>query len=220
MPYIKYKANCKACILSKHSEKHRRRIRQAAFHRQDGDETLAEIATECNISIPSMYNHVKRHMKEVDTTGLKEIRVAKKVVNMQSTAQKEMELQLDRQTIDEIEARPAEIIGIDELIAQGIAEIRAGKMKLTATQFVAAVKVKSDWAGKQQSNKIELLRTISAFRSGAKKGKIDGNTIELTESTDGGEDEPSRIFRAAFGDAATQGTEEILDGHIPPETED
>lgn len=214
--YTGYKKNCTVCMAGKALPSLRKRIYTAAFHRRDGDETLGNIADEFGFSTKSVYTHAKKHIREKQTEGNKEIRVGKKLIDIQANVQKELELQLDRQTVDEIEARPIEMVGLDELIAQGMAEIKKGGMKLTATQFIAAVKVKSDWAGRQQSNKVEILRTIASFRSGAKK-VIEGetnDTEEPTTSTYRGEDESYNICRAAFGDEATRRAEEILDGEV------
>lgn len=217
--YTGYRVNCVVCKSCKALPSLKKRIRLAAFHRQDGDETLGDIANEFGFSTKSIYNHAKKHIRPSETEGKKEIRVAKKVIDFQAQAQKELELQLDKQTIDEIEARPAEIIGMDELIAQGVEEIRKGNMKLTATQFIAAVKVKTDWAAKQQSNKVEILRTIASFRSGSKKQIIEGEEIDetstgITESIDRGENESYNICRKAFGDDATRRAEEIFEGSV------
>lgn len=220
--YTGYRVNCVVCKSCKALPSLKKRIRLATYHRQDGDETLGDIAREFGFSTASIYNHSKKHIRDVQTDGNKEIRVAKKVIDLQANVQKELELQLDKQTVDEIDARPMEIVGLDELIAQGIAEIRKGGMKLTATQFIAAAKVKSDWAGKQQTNKVEILRTIASFRSGSKK-LIEGetnDTKELTEGTYRGEDESHRICRAAFGDEVTRRAEEILDGVVQTKEED
>lgn len=217
----KYIHNCRTCQMSKGNVKFRNRVRKAAFNREEGDETLGDIALEVGISVHSIYRHAKKHLTTMDMTGKNEIRVAKKIIDMKKNSDNELAAQLGADTVDEIDARPTEIASLDDYIALCAAEVRAGKMKITANSFLGAVKIKTDWASKQQNNKIELLRTISAFRSGAKKeGKIDGNTIELTEGVDRGEDEPSIIFRSAFGYAAPQGTEEVPDGHVPPETED
>lgn len=213
MPYLKYRANCKTCMLCKKDMKLRRRIRAAAFNRQPGDETISDIAKEYDVSMPSMYNHVKKHMTEFDDTGRKEIHVAKNVATIQATVQKELEVQLDRDSVDDIDARPIEIAGLDDYIAQGIKEIKEGKLRVTPASFLGAVKIKTDWSSKQQNNKIELMRTILSFRSGANK-KIErdtdgNNTRAITETIDRGEEQSDIIYRAAFGDATPQGSETI-----------
>lgn len=220
MGYVKYKSNCKACQLSKRDAKARARIRYAAFRREEGDETLAQIALEYGISQGPMYNHAKKHITDAEsnTARTKQVIVARKTAEFKAKAQKELELKVDSDDFEELEGRPAEIIALDDYIAQGAAEIKEGKLKLTANSFLAAVKIKTDWASKQQNNKIELLKTISAFRSGSKKqiesikeGEIvDGATTRgLTEGDNRGEDEAGSIYREAFGYAAPRGTEEL-----------
>jgi hypothetical protein len=202
----------------------RKRIRYAAFNRQPGDETLGNIAEEYGISTHSMYNHAKKHISPVETETHKEVKVAKKTIEIQAQVQKDLELQLSRETVDEIDARPIEIVGVDELIAQGIQKIKEGKMQLTTTTFLGAVKLKTDWSAKQQTNKIELMRTITNFRSGKNKQIIEGEIDEPTDGPTGcidtGEDEPNLIFRKTFGHAPTQGSEEVPSGHDETQEED
>jgi len=217
MPKVKYKVNCKACQLSKRDPKARKRIRYAAYKREEGDETLQDIAIEFNISGPSMYNHVKKHIKDTEPEmgARKEIRVAKAKIQFEAEAQKEMETVLEAQTIEEANPRPAEIIAVDDYIAQGATMVKEGKMKMTPQSFLGAVKLKTDWSSKQQNHQLELIRTIAAFRSGAKKqiSKQDKELIdvtgEITGSLDSGENETGRIYRATFGNAPAQGTEEV-----------
>lgn len=215
----KYKVNCSICQKAKNDPKMRNRIRRAAFDREEGDETLRDIAFWYNLSPSAMYNHAKKHIKPVDTESRSMVIAAKKVATIQANVQKEAELQLDRQTVDEIDARPVEIMGLDEYIAQGIDTIQKGELKITPSSFLAAVKIKTDWSSKQQTNKIELMRTIAAFASGAKKGK-NGDTTETTESDRGGQDEAGNIYQRAFGHAVARRAIEISEGNVSSEEED
>jgi hypothetical protein len=220
MANVKFKMNCKACLLSKRDPKARARIRQAFFRREEGDETLADIAKEFGISIPSMYNHAKKHLKDTEPIGQqrKAIAVVRKKAEFEGKVQKELELQLDAETVADINVRPAEIIALDEWIAQGAAMVKEGTMKMTPQAFLGAITVKTKWASTQQNNKIELLRTMNAFRSGAVK-KVTSNikegevvnelTAESGEGVDRGADEAINIYRATFGNAVAPRTEEI-----------
>jgi len=195
-------------------------LRHSAFAREEGDETLADLANEFGMSLGSIYGHAKKHMKDrsEQSAESRQAKLAKKTIIIQAEAHKELEIQLDKQTVDDIEARPNEIIGLDEYIAQGIADVKAGNMKMTPSSFLAAVKIKTEWSSKQTSNKIELMRTMYAFSSGNKKKeeKNDRTTREITASSDGGEDESTRIYRAAFGDATPQGAEEVHSDSTSP----
>lgn len=220
MSSVKYKSNCKACQLSKRDPKARARIRQATFRREDGDETLADIAKEFNISQGPMYNHAKKHIHDTEPImgARKELRVAKQTLEFKAKVQKEAELVLEADVVDEFESRPAEIVALDDYIAQGATMIKEGKLNMTPRSFLGAVKIKTDWAAKQQNNKLELMRTIAAFASGAKK-KIDVKEGEIVddpdtapEPSDGpdrGSDEAASIYRKAFGHVPAQRPEEV-----------
>ena len=216
MAGIKYKSNCKGCQLSKHNPKARDRIRKAAFRREDGDETIQQIAIEFGVTPAALYKHCRNHLKDTDVemSSRKEIKIAKKTIEFKARVQKEHELLIDDNTSESIEGRPAEIVTLDDYIAQGAAMVKEGKVQITANSYLAAIKIKNEWQAKQQNNKVELLKTIAAFRSGHKKvveGEvINGIAKEITGSTNRGADETARIYRRIAGDAATSRAEEIL----------
>ena len=224
-----YKVNCATCNLVRGNTKLRIRIRDATFNRTAGDETLQDIGQEIGVNNKSIYNHSKKHItNRADTSEqVREAKLAKAKIGFAASVQKEHELALSAQTMDEVEARPAEIVGVDEYIAQGIANVRAGNMKMTPQNWLGAIKIKTEWSAKQQNNKLELMRTMMAFASGNQSGNKkkdnktnDDTTIEVTASIEPGEDEPSRIFRATFGDAAPQGSEALYREPTQTQSED
>jgi hypothetical protein len=219
-----YKKNCATCNLVRGNTKLRIRIRDATFNRTAGDETLQDIGREIGVNNKSIYNHSKKHItNRADTSEqVREAKLAKAKIAFAASVQRENELALKAQTMDEVDARPAEIVGLDEYIAQGILDVRKGNMKMTPASFLGAIKVKTEWAAKQQNNKLELMRTMMAFASGNKnkKDKDDDITIEVTTSTPTGEDESSRLFRATFGDAAPQGSETLYREPTETQSED
>lgn len=213
----RYKPNCATCQIAKTDISLRKRIRYAAYKREQGDETLQDIAAQIDVSYQGVYNHVKKHMEDVSDRYIDRSRVqaAKKVAEVQAKAHQELELQLSRPVIDEIDARPEEVIALDEYIAQGHNAIKQKSLRITPQSFLAAVKIKTDWQSKQQNNKIELMRTMMAFASGGDKPKkkevIDGSgdTLPVTEGLVGGEEQSRDIYRSIVGNAAAQGAEDL-----------
>jgi hypothetical protein len=220
----KYRLNCSVCKIAKTNQGLRKRLQHAKFHREDGDEALPDIAREFGFSLPAIYNHCNKHIRDI-TPGIQQrmINIAeKKKIELQGRIQKELELSLDAKTVEEIESRPAEIVILDDYIAQGAEEIRKGELRITPNSFLAAVKIKTDWASKQQNNKVELLRTIAAFRSGSKTTKeeiIDGTTTEITTSDIPGEAEARDIYFRAFGYAPPQRPTQVPNRNPTPSQE-
>lgn len=209
---IKYRPNCRACALSKGNPKARLRIYNAKYKREDGDESLKTIATEFGIPFQRLYNHANKHMSEALQQGTtKEIHVAKKTAEFKANAQKELELAIDLDTAGALEGRPEQIIALDEYIAQGATEIAKGNLKLTANAFLAAVKIKNDWEAKQTTNKIELMKTIQAFRSGKQKEVTENDRTprEVTGSIDSGADKSRSVHFRLAGYANAQGADPV-----------
>lgn len=211
-----FKPNCKVCQLSRRDAPFRARLYHATFKREEGDETLNAIIEEYmgRLSAPSVYNHTKRHMvvRSIRTDLNKQVRVIKKTAEIKATALKELEVSIDPDMVSDIEARPEQIIALDEYIAQGAAVIKEGALKITAQSFLAAVKIKNEWQMKQTGNKIELIKTIQAFRSGGKKQtkeSDDRTASETTEGLDPGEEQTRDLYYAITRNAATSGAGEI-----------
>lgn len=209
-----YKKNCSVCQVSRNNPRLRVRIRYAAFKRVNGDETLADIAKEYSLNLAPMYNHAKKHITDNSDVqqARREVMTAKKVEIVRSEAQKELELSLDSDTVDGLESRPAEVMSLDDYLAQAADLIKKGELKITASTYLAAVKIRTEWASKQQGNKLEFLKTMAAFASGV-KGKPNGTTGGTTESPDSGKDESSDIHRETSGDATPPWATRIPETH-------
>lgn len=204
---VKYKSNCTVCQKSKLDVKLRNRIRYAAFKREPGDETLSDIGAEYGLSVPSMYNHAKKHITDMAESyqHAKETKVAKQTQTFRVQAQKELETAIDGSVLDTIEARPQEIIALDDYIAMGKKLIDNGTMKVSAQSFLAAVKIKNDWSAKQASTKLDFFKAVYALSSGNKK-KVEPNgqanpsdTGEDATVDNRGADQAADIYRELAG---------------------
>lgn len=189
--------------MSKKDVRLRRRIRYAAYKRETGDETLQDISNEIGVSQASIYNHVKKHMEDISDRyeGRRAIYTAKKQAEVSVRVIEEAETVIKQDQIEGIEMRPVEIIGLDDYIALGIADIKNGNMKMTAQTWLAAVKIKTDWSKNRENNKLDFLKAIYAYSSGDKKEKdnVKRSAAEDAESNRAGEEQPNDIYRAATG---------------------
>lgn len=202
----RFKSNCVTCRMAKSDVGLRRRIRYAAYKREQGDETLGDIAGEIGVGTQSIYNHAKRHMEDISDRYIDRSRVqaAKKVAEVRAKVQKEAELVISTATMDAIEVRPLEIVALDDYIAQAKAMIDNKELKITATTFLQATKIKSDWQVKQQTNKTEFMKAIYAMASGD-KGKKDAatDTREDAGSDREGQNKPADIYGTIAGPDAS-----------------
>lgn len=202
-----YKSNCSVCKVAKGNAKFRARVRHAAFKREEGDETLQDICKEFSLNLAPMYNHAKKHIRDV-TEQFEQARatkLAKKTIELQVQAQKEAELALEGDVMNTIEARPAEIIALDAYIAQAKSMIDSGNLKVTVAGFLGATKIRTDWANKQASQKMDFMKAMYQLASGNKK-EINSGTNGTTNPTpttpavdDSGENGPNTLYREAAG---------------------
>ena len=222
----RYKPNCNTCKKTKLDAKLRQRIQNAAYKRDIGDESLAEIAKEIGVTIPTIYNHVKKHITDDDIVLEKRLQSKRSLQaeKIKAKVQKDLELKLDVATVEEIDSDPLQILGLKEYIAQGNDMIKKGGLKITAQSYLVAVRTLNEFEAKKTNNKLEFLRTIAAFRGG-KKELIDPTKVgeetesgdrptgEITESTHRGPGRPRRIRGEVVGDATARWAEEVLEAN-------
>lgn len=212
---IRYKINCRGCQESKKNPNFRKRVYTAAFKREDGDETLKQIAEEFGHSYPSLYNHVKKHLTEsrYNADEAKAVRTAKKVATIQAKVNKDMEVGFERGEMtvtDEYE------LSLNGYLSQGKAILDSGNMKITEKGFLTAIKIKSDIQAKKRGQDIEIMKAVYSFSSGnqaaikekAEKAKeqIDGRDISTSGDAEGansGQGRPDSVYRALAGDATS-----------------
>lgn len=181
----------------------RKRIRYAAYKREQGDETLGDIAGEIGVGVQSIYNHVKKHMEDVSERyeARRAVYTAKKQAEVSVRVLEEAQTVISKNQYDSVEARPAEVIGLDDYIALGIADVKNGNMKMTAQSWLAAIKIKTDWSNKQQTNKTELIKAIYSMSSGdKKKGMSDGTSSQKDAGRDNqGQEQPQTVYGTITG---------------------
>lgn len=210
-----FKSNCATCRALKVNAKLRTRVRFAAFKREEGDETLADIAREIKIAVPGIYNHAKKHM--IDYSPMVERReqviIAKKQAVFQAQANKKLEVAFDQKDLEITENYED---GLDEYIRQGGDALNKGNMKITEKGFLAAIKIKSDIQSKKRGQDIEIMKAVYSFSSGKNKKINEELASEITpsdaEGSDTGADESDSIYRAVTRNAPTRRPKEVHTG--------
>lgn len=150
----KFKPNCRICVAAKSNPKLKVRIYHAAFEREEGDETLRQIAIDDNLTEHSLYNHVKKHIKRRSDRSLQ---VQKKAALIKAKMEQELEISFDHDSVVPEEDFEK---GMRLYLAAGIDALEKGKMAITAAQFVQVMKVKSDYMSKRRGQDVEVLKTV------------------------------------------------------------
>lgn len=189
--------------MSKADFKFRRRVYEAHFRRNNGDETLGDIALEYGLNKQSIYNHARKHIKENLPSG--EIKTQNKINRFKAGLENKLAEVLDTTDNPSEAGLDPHEQALNEIIALGAEELKAGRLKLNTSQFLGAIKIKADIKNKSKDRQAELVKTMYKFASG-EKNKVDRKVIDGTPTipagnTYTGEKQPGDIYKQVSGDA-------------------
>lgn len=206
---IKYNKRCRSCIMSKADPKFRKRVYHATFHREEGEETLYDIAWEFSLAPPQLYNHAKKHIKQSNPNI--ELKTLNKIAKV--TAQHDNKL---------VEAIEQDITPVDlqtehlqEVVKLSLADLRAGRVKVTVAHGIAAAGKLAEIEKNKKSQQLDVVKAMYMFAS-AEKAKSEGKKNELTSDLAGslnqGEDGPDNLHRKVLGYVPARGPEDVHQG--------
>lgn len=158
---IRYRSNCKACRMVKYNPKLRARMYKAAYRREDGDETIGDIADDVGLVSSATYNHVKKHMHETKPTG--SVVAARRIEEVKQAVAKQLEVSLDH---DQVIPKQDFEMALDAVIATGLSELNKGTTRVTVNQLIAASKVKGDFSSKRRGQDVEIVKTMYRSMNG------------------------------------------------------
>lgn len=159
---IKYKPNCKTCTLCRSDPKLRARIYNATFKREDGDETLKDIAVSIGVSQGPVYNHSKKHLRYMKPT--REAVITKSVEKARAELSKQYELSVDQ--ADVIVKEQYED-SLEYVLAEGMKQLRESGKTITVNQILAASKLLMDNKLKKRGQDTEIIKTFMRAQSAA-----------------------------------------------------
>lgn len=162
----KSKSKCKSCNACRHNPRLRLRYYHAWFERQPGEETLEMIGQELGISNQAIYRHAHNHMKRRVEKSTVQDRIKHKAELVKVEAMKELEVSLDHENLIPREDYEK---AVDDVIAEGIVQLKAKDKDVTINQLLAAAKIKGDWAVKKRGQNTELIKTMYRSASGFTK---------------------------------------------------
>jgi len=174
---IRYKVNCKVCQECRKDPKFRLRVYNAAFKRQDGDETMQDIANAYigKMTRAALYNHVKKH--QTYTAPTREAQVVTRIERNKAQIAKEMELAVDHDDI--LPTKDYEKVW-ELVISEGMKELKTDGMKLSVNSLLSATKLKSEYDMKKRGQDADIIKMMMRAASGAPEednsNKQDGQT--------------------------------------------
>lgn len=159
----KSKNRCKSCLMTRKNPLLRKRYYHAWFERQPGEETLEMIALEIGITRRAIYRHAHNHMKRRATPADMNKERAQ-VVKVK--AMKDLEVALDH---EELLPKYDYERAVDDVLAEGISQLKTKEKDITINQLLAAAKIKGDWAVKKRGQNTELIKMMYRSASGGSK---------------------------------------------------
>lgn len=151
----KYKPNCSVCQVTKVDRSLEVRIYNAAYKRDDDDETLNDVRKEYHLTSPSMYNHVKKHVPEAKKSLV--VQNEKKIALAKAKIAKELELSFEH---DAVVPKEEYEVAMDEVISKGLLDMKGTGKHVSVNQLIAMVKVKADYQSKRRGQDVEVLKTV------------------------------------------------------------
>lgn len=211
---MSYKRNCISCQKSRGNPKLRARIYHAQFLRENGDETLAQIALDIGVAEPSMRNHAKKHVN-LRSVASEEVRVVKNIEKVKAKIQKDTELSFDHDLV--IPKQDFEMV-VDGVLLEGFDQLKKQGKQISISQLLAAAKIKADYTSKKRGQDTEIIKTMYRMASGGQgdsSGQQTGSSSTGTASqVDSGRPErPGDIHKQTPWDALTPGADTLFTGN-------
>lgn len=183
MGVSKWKSNCAACQLMRKDHNFKQRMYTSTYFDKQGKETLRQVAIDYSayLSMQSIYNHARKHgtwyfrkHSDRDET-IKEFHEREQIKKDALTKLKKVAPELVPEVIDGqlVAAEPKDDddweSGLDELIKIGTSDLKKGHMKINASQYVTALKIKADREASKGNQKSDMLIAFAAMASGNAK---------------------------------------------------
>jgi hypothetical protein len=124
------------------------------------------LGKELEISNNAIYRHAHNHMKrKVDKLEVV-TKVREESASIQAQAMKALEVSFDHGIIipkDDYEQ------AVDDVIADGLAQMKVGNKEITVNQLLAAAKLKGEWKLKKRGQDTEIIKMMYRGASGFKQ---------------------------------------------------
>lgn len=161
---------CKSCQACKNNPKLRDRYYKAWFDRTPGEETLEHIGKELGISNQAIYRHAHNHMRRRVSKMTATEQVQSKAQDLKAEAMKALEVSFDHGVVIPKEDYEQ---AVDDVIADGMAQMKVQNKDITINQILAAAKLKGEWKLKKRGQDTEIIKMMYRGASGFKRPTTD-----------------------------------------------
>jgi hypothetical protein len=131
-------------------------------------------------------------------------KTAKEIIQIKGKAMKDLEVSFDHDIV--VPKEDYESV-IDEVLADGLAQMRVKGKDVSINQLIAAAKIKGDWRAKKRGQDTELIKMM--YRS------MNGFTEKPSTVGTGGSERPSDLLREVAGNATPSGSEALFASSSP-----
>ena len=210
---IKYKSNCSVCQLIKKDKRGRQianRIYECRYYNPTGKESVKALSESLKVNRSSLSNHIKKH-QFISQSDLDQHRM--------KTMLKKSEAQVVEKIVKHTDVR-------QEIMQQGMDDLKEGKIKLNANNMLTAARDQSNFEQKQADQQMKIAEMIWFYASGEAKtpgleGAINGipenngSPQELIGDNPEGTGRPSTVYPGIIGDEPPRGTDTLSQGSHP-----
>lgn len=220
---LKPKVNCTVCQAIGLDPLLKDRIYGSKYY-AGGKESLSSIvkAYSPTFSLDALSNHCKKHQLG-DTHVTKSVKLANLRASM-NTESKVVDQLASSGRITDIPKDNYEQLW-DTIITLGAERILKGEIKVNGAMVLKAARDKSDYQSHRKDNQLEVAKMMYNFASGEQTDleeikemrEANATTVVLTESRDGGTDQPDGVHRTVAGDEAASGAAEVSGRDAAPQ---
>lgn len=159
-----YSMNCSICMFMQKNPDFRRRVMASRYFRPEGTESLAAVVHDYGdpVKLPLVYMHMQRHQPADLLRAKRRFTEARREIEAPLPAEAEVLKSVDSSVLTQGDHER----GLDDFIQQGRDLLVQQKMKISATTFLAAVKIRAEI---DKSTKDRRLDMIKAFFTGGGK---------------------------------------------------
>ena len=172
------KGNCKSCAATKDPVV-AERFYKAWFEREPDGETLKDIGRELDISQQAIYRHANLHMQKRVNKQAEMVIKDEAARKLKLEAMKELELSFDHDRA--VPKQDYERV-IDQILLDGLAQIKTESTKFTVNQLIAAAKIKGDWQAKKRGQDAEIIKMMYRSASGFNGSSTGSRNPTATQS--------------------------------------
>jgi hypothetical protein len=162
--------NCGTCNFMRLHPDFRLRMMQSTYFNPSGTESLLKVLHDFGdvLKPPSVYMHIRRHQQK-DLIRAREqfLHRANDGKNVFIRQDARVPGTPDEAIEGEVVATGQHEAGLDEFIAEGRRKLLGGKMTITATNYLAAIKIRTEIDKSTKDRRLDMIKSF--FGGGEKK---------------------------------------------------